>query len=74
MITRSKQSWQPGNIVKVGFLSLMVQAAIETPKNYAPDAYLLSNAKGQNYLFIPHKGLTRYDGQTSTEAIQSYLR
>ena len=73
MITRSKQNWEAGSIVKVGFMSLMVQAAIETPRNYAPDAYLLSSAKGQNYLFVPHKGLERYDGETSIEAIQSYL-
>ena len=73
MITHTKQNWLPGSIVKVGFLSLMVQAAIETPRNYAPDAYLLSNAKGQNYLFVPHKGLERYDGKTTAEAIQQYL-
>ena len=73
MINRTKQNWETGNIVKVGFMSLMVQAAIETPRNYAPDAYLLSNAKGQNYLFVPHKGLERYDGATTIEAIQGYL-
>ena len=73
MISRSKQSWEAGSIVKVGFMTLMVQAAIETPRNYAPDAYLLSSAKGQNYLFVPHKGLEKYDGSTSVEAIQQYL-
>lgn len=73
MIGNSKQNWEVGQIVKVGFMSLMVQAAIETPRNYAPDAYLLSNSKGQNYLFVPHKGIERYDGSTEREAIQSYL-
>ena len=73
MISRSKQSWEAGSIVKVGFMTLMVQVAIETPRNYAPDAYLLSSAKGQNYLFVPHKGLEKYDGSTSVEAIQQYL-
>lgn len=73
MITRSKQSWEAGSIVKVGFMSLMVQAAIETPRNYAPDAYLLTSSKGQNYLFVPHKGLKKYDGDTSVEAIQQHL-
>lgn len=73
MINHSKQNWQAGSIVKVGFMSLMVQAAIETPRNYAPDAYLLSGAKGQNYLFVPHKGIEKYDGQTTVEAIQQYL-
>ena len=73
MITRTSQNWTPGSIVKIGFMSLMVQAAIETPRNYAPDAYLLSSAKGQNYLFVPHKGLEKYDGETTVEAIQTYL-
>lgn len=73
MITATKQNWTPGSIVKVGFMSLMVQAEIETPRNYAPDAYLLSSAKGQNYLFVPHKGIEKYDGETSVEAIQQYL-
>lgn len=73
MITNTKQDWTPGNIVKVGFMSLMVQAAIETPKNYAPDAYLLSSAKGQNYLFVPHKGIEKYDGDATISAIQQYL-
>jgi hypothetical protein len=73
MISRTQQNWTPGSVVKVGFMSLMVQAAIETPKNYAPDAYLLSSSKGQNYLFVPHKGIEKYDGDTSIEAIQTYL-
>jgi len=73
MISRTQQNWTPGSIVKVGFMSLMVQAAIETPKNYAPDAYLLSSSKGQNYLFVPHKGIEKYDGDTSSEAIQTHL-
>lgn len=74
MITRTRQNWAAGSIVKVGFMSLMVQGAIETPGNYAPDAYLLSNEKGQNYLFVPHKGLEKYNGDTTVAAIQDYLR
>ena len=73
MISRTQQNWTPGSIVKVGFMSLMVQAAIETPKNYAPDAYLLYSSKGENYLFVPHKVLEKYDGDTSIEAIQAHL-
>lgn len=72
-ITRTKQDWKPGEIVKVGFLSLMVQDVIETPGNYAPDAYLLTSAKGQNYLFVPHKGIFKYGGETTVIAIQSHL-
>lgn len=73
MISRTQQNWTPGSIVKVGFMSLMVQASIETPENYAPDAYLLSSSKGQNYLFVPHKGIEKYDGDTSIKAIQTHL-
>lgn len=73
MITKTEQNWQPGSIVKIGFMSLMVQAHIPTPKNYRPDAYLLTSAKGQNYIFVPHWGIEKYDGDTSLEAIQSAL-
>ncbi|MGH8219949.1 MAG: hypothetical protein ACREUT_15510 [Steroidobacteraceae bacterium] len=60
MITRSKQCWEVGSEVRVGFLTLTVRAALPTPGDYAPDAYLLSNAAGDKlYRFVPHKGLER---------------
>ena len=73
MISYSKQNWNPGSIVKVGFMTLMVQAAIPTPGNYEPDAYLMSNSKGQNYLFVPHKGLHKYDGAANIDSILTFL-
>lgn len=58
MITRSKQTWQVGEQVKVGFMSLRVLAAQATPGDYLPDAYVLTNAKADKfYRFVPHNGL-----------------
>jgi hypothetical protein len=58
MVNNSKQNWTVGNTVKVGFLSLVVKAAIATPGDYLPDAYILANAAGTKlYKFVPHNGL-----------------
>lgn len=61
MINRSKQNWEIGEVVKVGFLNgLTVVAKIPTPGDYAPDAYALSQAStGRIYRFVPHKGIER---------------
>lgn len=59
MITNSKQQWEVGNTVKVGFMTLTVVRKVPTPGDYAPDAYELVSAKGINYRFVPHKGLER---------------
>lgn len=61
MITHSKQKWEVGQIVKVGFVAnLKVVEIVPTPGDYAPDAYLLRNDKtGAEYRFVPHKGLER---------------
>lgn len=59
MISNSKQQWTVGQIVKVGFVAgLEVVAAVATPGDYAPDAYVLSR-KEQFYSFVPHKGLSK---------------
>jgi hypothetical protein len=62
MITKSKQNWQVGETVKVGFMSLIVAAKVPTPGDYLPDAYALTN-KGATafYRFVPHNGLSRCD-------------
>ena len=59
MIKKSKQKWQVGQAVNVGFMrNLTVIAMIPTPGDYAPDAYILNS--GTNwYSFVPHNGLTR---------------
>lgn len=61
MITRSKQNWEIGSAVKVGFLSLVVVAAVSSPGDYKPDQYLLQSAKGQHYAFVPHNGCFKID-------------
>lgn len=59
MIRNSKQNWTVGATVKVGFMTLRVRAAVATPGDYAPDAYILSNPAGDKlYSFVPHNGLT----------------
>ncbi len=59
MIKNSKQNWEVGQTVKVGFLSLTVVAKIPTPGDYMPDAYALKNVKGDFYRFVPHNGIAR---------------
>lgn len=59
MITKSKQDWSVGQVVKVGFLSLRVVGA-RAEKDYLPDIYTLESLDGtRKYEFIPHNGLTR---------------
>lgn len=57
MINRSKQTWEVGHPVKVGFMSLTVLEKIPTPGDGMPDQYRLQNAKGKQYIFTPHYGL-----------------
>ena len=60
MITKTKQNWNVGSTVKVGFMSLIVKSAIATPDDYLPDAYILTNLAGtQLYKFVPHNGLEK---------------
>jgi len=59
MIKNSKQVWEVGSTVKVGFMSLVVVAKEPTPGDYMPDAYILRSAKGVAYRFVPHNGLER---------------
>lgn len=60
-MTRSKQSWEVGATVKVGFLTLKVLAKVATPGNWLPDQYALTNGAGRFYKFVPHNGLERCD-------------
>ena len=69
MITKSKQVWTVGAAVKVGFLSnLVVVAAVHTPGDYAPDAYILSR-NNQFYSFVPHNGLSKIDADQAQQMI-----
>jgi hypothetical protein len=69
MIVNSKQVWEVGSVVKVGFMKLVVLAKIPTPRDYAPDAYALQS-NGKFYRFVPHNGLTKC--ATLEEAMSSY--
>jgi hypothetical protein len=60
MINRTKQVWQVGEVVKVGFMRLRVLAAVPTPGNWLPDQYALTDLTGERfYRFVPHNGCTR---------------
>ena len=62
MIKNTKQVWEIGEFVKVGFLSLRVLAKVATPGDWLPDHYALTDKTGSKYYrFIPHNGLTRCD-------------
>lgn len=61
MIRNSKQDWSIGSTVRVGFVSLRVVAIEPTPGDGRPDAYLLESAKGEQYRFVPHCGLSKAD-------------
>ena len=71
MVKNSKQNWQVGAMVKVGFMSLVVKAAIATPGDYLPDAYILTNQAGtQLYKFVPHNGLEKIDVSEAKEMLE----
>jgi hypothetical protein len=59
MIKNSKQKWEVGQEVKVGFMTLTVTAKEPTPGDWLPDAYLLVAKNGNQYRFVPHNGLER---------------
>jgi len=52
MIRHSKQQWEPGKRVKVGFLTLLI---VEVRQH----DYLLVDDNGVGYVFQPHHGLHR---------------
>ena len=73
MISRSRQRWEVGQIVKVGFLTLTVQAAVATPNDGLPDLYFLSNQAGDKlYQFIPHHGLQRVSAEEAAERMAHF--
>ncbi len=67
MINRTKQNWEAGSKVKVGFMELVVLAAVASPGDWKSDQYLLRSAKGLFYAFVPHNGLTKIDESDANE-------
>lgn len=62
MITNSNQKWEVGETVNVGFMTLRICAKVETPGNWLPDQYVLTDKTGTKfYRFIPHNGVMRCD-------------
>lgn len=60
-MTKSKQNWEIGQIVKVGFVAgLEVIGKVATPGDYKPNLYVLVQASTKRiYRFVPHNGLKR---------------
>jgi hypothetical protein len=59
-ITRTKQTWEPRQMVKVGFMNLEVISLIPTPGDYMPDKYWMVNpTNGKKYTFTPHNGIEK---------------
>jgi len=57
MITHTKQDWNIGSKVKVGFLTFTVIGMTQAYKEQA--VYQLMSDKGHSYEFTPHHGLAR---------------
>ena len=57
-IIKTRQNWDIGQTVKVGFMTLKV-LSVRAEYDGLPDIYTLESAKGVKYEFIPHNGLTR---------------
>lgn len=59
MIKNTKQNWEIGQVVKVGFLSLRI-VSMRAEYDHLPDIYTLESLDStKQYEFIPHNGLTR---------------
>lgn len=59
MIKKTKQAWEKGQVVNVGFIKgLTVIAAVATPGDRAPDSYVLLRGE-QFYAFVPHQGISK---------------
>lgn len=69
MIKKTKQAWEVGQQVKVGFLAgLTVIAAVATPGDFAPDAYVLLRGE-QFYSFVPHNGISKISADEAREMV-----
>ena len=74
MINNSKQKWEIGQQVNVGFLKgLTVVAKVLTPGDYAPDAYVLTRG-AKFYSFVPHNGLMQISPDEAAGMIEEGKR
>ena len=57
---KERQTWEVGQTVKVGFLTLTITEKVPTLGDYRPDQYRLVDPRnGRRYTFTPHYGLER---------------
>ncbi len=68
MVKSSRHNWVPGQTVRVGFFSLLVLAAVPTPGDGQPDAYV--PARGESVCkFAPYFGLQKIIRQEAEELV-----
>ena len=59
-ISNSKQSWNIGDRVRVGFMKNLLVTQIDAIYDGLPDIYTLENTNnGKLYQFTPHNGIER---------------
>jgi hypothetical protein len=73
MVKNSKQSWEVGQAVRVGFLSLTVIAPLEATGDGQPGAYILTNGT-QLFSFVPHCGLNKISDDEAVEMCEESKR
>ena len=60
-VKRSKQSWNIGDKVNIGFMRDLEILEIQAIYDFKPDIYILQNNQGVKYTFTPHHGIERLD-------------
>jgi hypothetical protein len=73
MIKNSKQSWEVGQSVRVGFLALTVIASLAPRGDGLPGAHILTNGS-QLYAFVPHNGLSKISDIEAVEMCEESKR
>ena len=58
-IINTKQSWQIGDRVNVGFMKNLLVTKIDSIVDGLPDIYTLESNTGKLYQFTPHNGIER---------------
>ena len=58
-IINTKQSWQVGDRVNVGFMKNLLVTKIDSIVDGLPDIYSLESNTGKLYQFTPHNGIER---------------
>lgn len=56
---KTRQNWEIGQVVNVGFMKGLTVVKVEAIKDGLPDIYTLTSSKGVSYEFTPHNGLAR---------------